>query len=136
MALHLDSPDVKLTFCCLCLQALPNPVFLFSPFPHPTLSYCLSRYVHTCIYCESRLQRSLPLPLRYCDESGLGRQRLGRAQTKPCVHQEKGAVAPQETEPALPVSVPESPVEAWVHSTCRGARDTDCSRPGRYRVLA
>ena len=28
--------------------------------------------------------------------------------------QEKGAVTPQETEPDLPVSVQESPVEAWV----------------------
>ena len=62
--------------------------------------------------------------------------RLGRAQTKPCVHQEKGAAAPQETEPALPVSVQESPVEVWVHSTCRGARDTDRGSPGSCSVLA
>ena len=27
---------------------------------------------------------------------------------------EKGAVTPQETDPDLPVSVQESPVEAWV----------------------
>ena len=39
-----------------------------------------------------------------------------RAQTKPCAHKdpEKGAVTPQETEPDLPVSVQESPTEAWV----------------------
>ena len=39
-----------------------------------------------------------------------------RAQTKPYVHltQEKGAVAPQETDPDLPVSVQESLVEVWV----------------------
>ena len=30
------------------------------------------------------------------------------------VHQEKGAVTPQETDPDLPVSVQESPVEVWV----------------------
>jgi len=39
-----------------------------------------------------------------------------RAQTKP-VHtrtQEKGAVTPQETDPDLPVSVQQSPTEAWV----------------------
>ena len=30
--------------------------------------------------------------------------------------QEKGAVTPQETDPDLPVSVQESPVEAWVGS--------------------
>ena len=28
--------------------------------------------------------------------------------------QEKGAVTPQETDPDLPVSVQESPAEAWV----------------------
>ena len=28
--------------------------------------------------------------------------------------QEKGAVTPQETEPDWPVSVQESPVEAWI----------------------
>ena len=28
--------------------------------------------------------------------------------------QEKGAVTPQETDPDLPVSVKESPVEAWI----------------------
>ena len=30
--------------------------------------------------------------------------------------QEKGAVTPQETDPDLPVSVQESPTEAWVGS--------------------
>ena len=30
--------------------------------------------------------------------------------------QEKGAVFPRETEPDLPVSVQESPAEAWVNS--------------------
>ena len=29
--------------------------------------------------------------------------------------QEKGAVTPQETDPDLPVSVQESPVEVWVN---------------------
>ena len=67
----------------------PNRVFLFSPFLHPTLSFCLSMYMCTCIYCESRLQRSHPLPLRYCDELGLGKQ-TWRAQTKPCAHQDPG----------------------------------------------
>ena len=40
-----------------------------------------------------------------------------RAQTEPLVHtrtQEKGAVTPQKTDLDLPVSVQESPVEAWV----------------------
>ena len=31
-----------------------------------------------------------------------------------CAHQEKGAVTPQETDPDLPMSVQESPVEVWV----------------------
>ena len=39
-----------------------------------------------------------------------------RAQTKLCVHQEKGAVIPQEADPDLPVSVQESLVEARVGS--------------------
>ena len=41
-----------------------------------------------------------------------------RAQTELCVHrtQEKGAVTPEETDPDLPMSVQESPAEAWVSS--------------------
>ena len=39
-----------------------------------------------------------------------------RAQTKPCVHQEKGTVTPQETDSDFPMSVQESPAEAWVDS--------------------
>ena len=41
-----------------------------------------------------------------------------RAQTTPCTHwtQKKGAVAPKQTEPDLPVSVQESLAEAWVDS--------------------
>ena len=37
-----------------------------------------------------------------------------KAQKEPCVHQEKGAETPQETDPDLPVSVLESPAEMWV----------------------
>ena len=39
-------------------------------------------------------------------------------QTKPCAHQgpEKGAVTQQETDPDLPVSIQESPLEMWVGS--------------------
>ena len=47
---------------------------------------------------------------------GLGKQTLGGHKQK-LVHtrtQEKGAVTPQETDPDLPVSVQESPVEEWV----------------------
>ena len=41
-----------------------------------------------------------------------------RAQTKACVHQDPGERSsdPQETDPDLPVSVQESPAEAWVGS--------------------
>ena len=39
-----------------------------------------------------------------------------RAQTKPCVHQEKEAVTPQEIGPDLPVSVQESLAEVWAGS--------------------
>ena len=48
----------------------------------------------------------------------LGKQTLrGHKQNLVCTRtQEKGAVTPQETEPDLPVSVQESPAEAWVNS--------------------
>ena len=41
--------------------------------------------------------------------------------------QEKGAATPQETDPDLPVSVQESPVEVWgaVVASCR-VRDPEC----------
>ena len=50
----------------------------------------------------------------YRTYTGLGKQSLrGYKQNLVC-SQEKGAVAPQETDPDLPVSVQESPAEAWV----------------------
>ena len=44
-----------------------------------------------------------------------------RAQTKPRITrtQEKGAMAPHEADPDLPVSVQESLVVAWVHGGLR-----------------
>ena len=47
-----------------------------------------------------------------------GKQTVGgHKQNLVCTRtQEKGAVTPQETDPDLPVSVQESPVEAWVDS--------------------
>ena len=50
--------------------------------------------------------------------TGLGKQTLG-GHKQNLVHtrtQEKGTVTPQKTEPYLPVSVQESPAEAWVDS--------------------
>ena len=47
---------------------------------------------------------------------GLGKQTLG-GHKQNLVHtrsQEKGTVTPKETDPDLPVSVQESPVEVWV----------------------
>ena len=46
-------------------------------------------------------------------------------QTKPCAHQEKGAVSPQETEPDLPVSVQESPGRCGLTVACCGIRSTE-----------
>ena len=48
----------------------------------------------------------------------LGKQTLGgRKQNLACIRiQEKGAMAPQETDPDFPMSVQESPVEVWVGS--------------------
>ena len=52
----------------------------------------------------------------YRTSAGLGKQTLG-GHKQNLVHtrtQEKGAVTPQETDPDFPVSVQESPAEAWV----------------------
>ena len=54
----------------------------------------------------------------YRTSTGLGKQTLG-GHKQNLAHirsQEKEAVSPQETEPDLPVSVQESPAEAWVDS--------------------
>ena len=54
----------------------------------------------------------------YTTYTGLGEQTLG-GHRQNLVHtrtQEKGAVATQETEPDLPVSIPGSPAEAQVNS--------------------
>ena len=42
--------------------------------------------------------------------------------------QEKGEVTPQEIDPDSPVSVQESPAEAWVSSGLLQAGGTECSR--------
>ena len=58
----------------------------------------------------------------YRTSVGLGKQTLGGHKVI-LVHtrsQEEGAVSPQETESDLPVSVQESPVEAWVDSLALG----------------
>jgi len=54
----------------------------------------------------------------YITSIGLEKQTLGgHRQNLICTRtQEKGGVIPQETEPELPVSVQESPAEAWVDS--------------------
>ena len=54
----------------------------------------------------------------YRISTGLGKQNLG-GHKQNIVYtrtQEKEAVSPQETEPDLPVTVQESPSEAWVNS--------------------
>ena len=55
----------------------------------------------------------------YTTYTGLGKQTLG-GHKQNLVHtrtQEKGALTQQETDPDLPVSVQESPAEAWVGVT-------------------
>ena len=63
----------------------------------------------------------------YRTSTGLGKQTHGgHKENLVCTRtQEKGAVTPQETEPELPVSVQESPVEAWVDSGLPEVRSTD-----------
>ena len=62
--------------------------------------------------------RRLPLTHRRATRTytGPGKKTLGGPkQNLVCTRtQEKGAVSPQETDSDLPVSVPESPEEAWV----------------------
>ena len=56
-----------------------------------------------------------------------------KPQTKLCAHQDPGersSDSSQETEPNLPVSVQESPAEAWVNSGCRGVRSTEHNSHG------
>ena len=57
-----------------------------------------------------------PVGFDYGTSKGLGKQTLGGTKQNlvPSRTQEKGAVTPQKTEPDLPVSVQESPAEAWV----------------------
>ena len=47
--------------------------------------------------------------------------------------QEKGAVTPQEIDPDLPVSVQESPVEAWVNSVLPLGIGALCHRGTEYK---
>ena len=59
-----------------------------------------------------------PVWFDYRTSTGLQKQTLG-GHKQYFVHtktQEKGTVTPQDTEPDLPVSVQEFPVEAWVDS--------------------
>jgi len=54
----------------------------------------------------------------YRTSTGLGKQTLeGHKQNLVCTRtQEEEALTPQETEPDLPMSVQESPVELWVNN--------------------
>ena len=69
--------------------------------------------------------------------TGLGKQTLeGHKKNLVCTRtEEKGAVTPQETEPELPVTVQESPVEAWVNSGLPEVRSTDYNSPGSHSML-
>ena len=54
--------------------------------------------------------------------TGLGKQNFEGTKNLMCTRtQEKGAVTQQETEPDLPVSVQESPEEAWVDRPAAGS---------------
>ena len=60
-----------------------------------------------------------------------GETDLGRAQTKPCAHQDL-----QETEPDVPVSVQEFLAEVWVNSGMLQARGTEYNSPGSCGLMA
>ena len=53
----------------------------------------------------------------YRNTIGLGKQSLGgHRQNLVCTRTQEKEVTPQDTDPDLPVSVQESPVEVWVDS--------------------
>ena len=60
--------------------------------------------------------RRSPLTLPWSNQNlhRTGETDSWRAQTKPCVHQEKGTVTPQETDSDFPMSVQPSWTEVWV----------------------
>ena len=72
---------------------------------------------HTWLWHKPSWRRS-PLTLPYSRQNLHRNAETGswRAQTKPFVHQDPGERSndPQETDPDLPMSVQESPVEVWV----------------------
>ena len=67
----------------------------------------------------------------YRTSIGLGKQTLGgHKQNLMCIRaQEKAAVTPQETELDLPVTVKESPVEAWINSLASGQQQEGNTAP-------
>ena len=64
----------------------------------------------------------------YSTSTGLGEKTLGgHKQNLVCTRTpKKGAVTPQETDPDLPVSVQESPVEVWVSGGLLQGWGTEC----------
>ena len=68
----------------------------------------------------------------YRASTELGKQTLGghKLNFMSTRTKEKGAVTPQETEPDLPVSVQESPVDMWVDSGLLWVRGTEYNSPG------
>ena len=63
-----------------------------------------------------------PVGFDYTTCTGLGKPTLGghKRNLARTSSQEKGAVSPKDTEWEMPMSVQESPVEAWVHSFASG----------------
>ena len=70
----------------------------------------------TWVWHKPSWRRSPLTPLTARTYTGLGKQILGEhKQNFVCTRtQEKGQMTPQETDPDLPLSVQESPVELWV----------------------
>ena len=86
---------------------------------------------------DSRAHNRFPnFGIRQKDENPQG-NRLLKGTIKPCTYrtQEKGAVTPEETEPDLPVSVWESPVEVWVNSGLPWGQGRDYNSPGSCSML-
>ena len=134
-----DPHDLEKTSCKVSSWLhwnCPSPKPYILTFPYYFFGAVSQRYLRCCLLgCSPHftLNKTQLATLKLCTFFSwhvriftiLGKQTLaGYKQNVMCTRtQEKGAVAPQETEPDLPVGVQESLVDAWVDSgLLRGQR--------------
>ena len=104
-------------FWYICLHALPNPVFLFSP-PRPLSFHVCAHMYLLWAGCSGHAFDHLD-PVVSQD---WGNRLLEGTDRTLCAPGERSS-DPARGRASLACAYSESPVQAWVHSTCRGARD-------------